>query len=316
MERKGSMQASLSIWLLVAGLLSQNLLTLVLSAPLSFEDQKNYYTPDPHAGSPPTGSHGTPVSPTPYHGTPNPNTPTHHGSPPTGKCDPTPPKSHKSPPTHHGGSPHTPTPYTPRGGSPSPHTPTPSTPRGSSPHTPTPSTPRGGGYYPSPPTSGGSPPVVSPPTTPVPDPGTPYVPTPETPDTPTPTTPGTPPFLPDPNTPCTCDYWKHHPTLVWGVVGWFGLGSLGGAFGHSSLPGISPSLTCLDALSNTIPTGYGALYREGTAALLNSVATHKFPFTTQDVRDHFASGLGSNSAAASQAQLFKMANEGKFKSKA
>uniref|UniRef100_A0A7N0ZRR2 Protodermal factor 1 n=1 Tax=Kalanchoe fedtschenkoi TaxID=63787 RepID=A0A7N0ZRR2_KALFE len=256
MERKRSMQGSLSMWLLVVGLVSQNLLTPVLSATHSFEGQKSFFSPYPHAGTPPTGSYGTP---------------------PTDNCDPTPPtRSHKTPPTYHGGSP----------------------------HTPTPSTPRGGGYYPSPPTSGGSPPDVSPPTTP-------YVPTPET-----PTTPGAPPFLPDPNTPGTCDYWKHHPTLVWGVVGWFGLGSLGGAFGHSSLPGISPSLTCLDALSNTIPNGYGALYRDGTASLLNSLVSHKFPYSTQQVRDHFATGLGSDKAAATQAQLFKMANEGKLKSKA
>uniref|UniRef100_A0A7N0TJA7 Protodermal factor 1 n=1 Tax=Kalanchoe fedtschenkoi TaxID=63787 RepID=A0A7N0TJA7_KALFE len=294
-ERTRSMQASLSMWLLVVGLVSQNLLNAVLSSPHSFEEQKHYYTPAPHAGTPPTGSH-------------------HRTPAPTGKCEPTPPKRHKTPPKHHGGNP---TPYTPPGGGGSPHTPTPYTPPGGggSPHTPTPSTPRGGGYYPSPPTSGGSPspPVVSPPTTPtpVPNPGTPYVPAPET-----PTTPSTPPFLPDPNTPGTCDYWKHHPTLVWGVVGWFGLGSLGGAFGHSSLPGISPGLTCLDALSNTLTNGYGALYREGTASLLNSVVNHKFPYSTQEVRDHFASGLASNNAAETQAQLFKMANEGKVKSKA
>lgn len=39
---------------LLAGLISQNLIIPVI-AITTIEDQKNYYTPDPNAGTPPTG---------------------------------------------------------------------------------------------------------------------------------------------------------------------------------------------------------------------------------------------------------------------
>ena len=53
MEKKGVKMPSMLLWSLVAALVSQNLLMPVMSA--SFEDQKNYYTPDPHIGTPPSG---------------------------------------------------------------------------------------------------------------------------------------------------------------------------------------------------------------------------------------------------------------------
>lgn len=70
------------------------------------------------------------------------------------------------------------------------------------------------------------------------------------------------------------------------------------------------------ALSNTRTDGYGSLYREGTASLLNSMVSHKFPYTTREVRESFVSALASNKAAAAQGQLFKQANEGKLKTRA
>ncbi|XVF16822.1 hypothetical protein REPUB_Repub10bG0065100 [Reevesia pubescens] len=289
MERERSKQVSLIMWVLIAALLSHNLVIPVTST--SFEEQKNYYpVPDPHTGTPPSGgSHGPPS-----HG--------YGESPP----------SHRTP-SHGGGYHTTPTPSTPSGGN-----------CGTPPHEPsTPSrpshTPSHGGYYHSPPTSGGgsppsygggsppsygggSPPTpvtYSPPTTPIIDPGTPSVPT--------------PPFSPAPTPPFggPCDFWRSHPALIWGVLGWWG--TVGSAFGVTSIPGLGATMSLPQALSNTRTDGLGALYREGTASLLNSMVNNRFPFSTKQVRESFVAALGSNRAAAAQAHLFKLANEGHLK---
>ncbi|KAK6157504.1 hypothetical protein DH2020_011752 [Rehmannia glutinosa] len=110
-------------------------------------------------------------------------------------------------------------------------------------------------------------------------------------------------------------YWRNHPTLIWGLFGFWGT-SVGSAFGVTSLPGFGSNMNILQALSNTRSDGLGELYREGTAALLNSIAHTRFPYTTSQVRDSFVAALGSNKAAAAQARLFKMANEGRIKPRA
>ncbi|XP_062153069.1 protodermal factor 1 [Alnus glutinosa] len=321
MERVTSKLGPLYVWTVVAALLSQNVMIHVMSTAI--EDQKNYYSPEPH---PPRGSHRPPshgrsgYSPTPstppggYGVTP----PSHHGG--SGGYNPTPSTpsgGYGGPaPSDHGGSGgYYPTPSTPSGGyggpTPSHHggsggyNPTPSPTSGGNcgtpPHEPTPSPsvpspPSEGGYYNSPPTyPGGSPPtpvIVSPPTTP-------SIPS--------------PPFFVDPNSPGTCYYWKTHPAVIWGVLGWWG--TLGSTFGVTSVPGFGGSLTLQQALSNTRTDGLGALYREGTASLLNSMVNQKFPFTTKQVRESFVAALSSNKAAAAQAQLFKLANEGRVKSR-
>ncbi|EXB92424.1 hypothetical protein L484_021408 [Morus notabilis] len=269
MERKSIRMSSLLLWSLVAALVSQNLLIPVMSA--SFEDQKNYYTPDPHVGTPPSGG-STPKTPSPSHSRPS------HGS--------------------SGGS-YGPTPSTPKA------CPTPSTPSSK-----TPPSGHNGGYYPSP-----TPSTPSTPTTPT----TPYTPTPTTPDTPTPTipytptpstpTPTTPPYVPDPNSPpFTCTYWRNHPQLIFGVLGWWG--TLGNAFGVPTVPGLGSNISLKDALSNTRTDGYGELCRQATASLLNSMIDNRFAFTTKQVRENFIAALGSNKAAAHQASLFKLANQG------
>ncbi|KAL9395918.1 hypothetical protein Peur_010171 [Populus x canadensis] len=270
MEKQESKQASMLMWVLAAGLLSHNLAFPVLAT--TFEDQKNYYSPDPHSRSPPSGSHRTPS----------------HGS---GGSSVNPP-SHSTPSTPSGGG-YNPTPSIPSGGN-----------CGTPPSVPTPSTPsnppRGGGYHPTPPTTGGSPPtpvIVSPPTTPSITPGTPFTPT--------------PPFIPDPNSPFSCNYWRTHPALIWGVLGWWG--TMGNAFGVTSLPRFGTSMTLQQALSNTRTDGYGTLYREGTASLLNSMVSNRFPFTTRQVRENFVASLASNKAAGAQGHLFKLANEGRLK---
>lgn len=107
-----------------------------------------------------------------------------------------------------------------------------------------------------------------------------------------------------------CSYWRNHPQLIWGVMGWWG--TLGNAFGVANVPGLGGSNVSLkQALSNTRTDGYGELYREATASFLNSMVDNKFAYNSKQVRDSFVSALGSDKAAAAQARLFKLANEGK-----
>ncbi|KAL0362505.1 UNVERIFIED_CONTAM: Protodermal factor 1 [Sesamum calycinum] len=262
MEVKRSKHASFLLWTALTALLSQTLFAPVISAA-NFGGQKNYYTPDPNARSPPPvtytppthGSGGHHATPTPSHGTPS------HGG---GSYGRTPPANCGHPPS---------------GGHPRP-----------TPARPTPAPPTGGYYHP-PPSS------------------TPTTPTTPTPSTPTPTI-GTPPTTIH-HQPL---YWRNHPTLIWGLFGWWG--TLGSAFGLTSVPGFSANMNLLQALSNTHTDGLGELYREGTAALLNSMAHTRFPYTTSQVRDSFVAALSSNKAAAAQAQLFKLANEGRNKPRA
>ncbi|KAK2978471.1 hypothetical protein RJ640_003225, partial [Escallonia rubra] len=285
----------------------------------------------------PIAGHGSPPS---YGGTP----PSHHGTPSHGggSSHGTPPANCGNPPSghHHDPSPSTPTGGPPTGGSYSPptYTPTPSIPTPSTPYTPTPSIPTPSTPYtptPSIPTPS-TPTIISPPTTPI-DPGTPTIPGISIPSPPllpsyppiggttpidpgTPTIPGisipSPPLLPSyPPIGGTCDYWRTHPGYIWGLFGWWGT-TVGGALGVSSIPGFGSHLSLQQALSNTRSDGFGALYREGTASLLNSMVNNRFPFTTNQVRDNFVSALGSNKAAAAQARVFKKANEGRLKPRA
>ncbi|KHG14479.1 hypothetical protein F383_09534 [Gossypium arboreum] len=314
MERQRSKQVRLLMWALVAALFSQNMVIAVTSTGLG--EQKNYYpVPDPHAGTPPSGSHGTPPSSgggtppshgTPshgggYHPSPTPSTPSggNCGTPPHDPSTPSTPShtpSHGTPPSSGGGSPPS---Y--GGGSP------PSYGGGSPPSYGGGSPPSYGGGSPpsygggSPPSyGGGSPPSYGggSPTTPI-DPGTPSIPS--------------PPFFPAPTPPIggTCDFWRSHPTLIWGLLGWWG--TVGNAFGVTNVPGLGTSMSLPQALSNTRTDGLGALYREGTASFLNSMVNNRFPFSTKQVRETFVAALGSNSAAAAQARLFKLANEGHLK---
>ncbi|PHT44187.1 hypothetical protein CQW23_18212 [Capsicum baccatum] len=259
MAKERSKRSSLILWAAFAALLSQNLVVPVVSSA-SFEEQKNYYIPDPHTGTPPTGSSTPPSHATPSHGSSS------HGSKPPANCG--------NPPT--GGQHHTPTPASPSGG-------------------------HSGGYYPHPPstptptpTTPSTPTIVTPPTTPIIDPGTP-----------------TTPVTPTPSPPFTCDYWRTHPGLIWGLFGWWG--TVGGAFGVASAPGLGSNMNLLQALSNQHTDGLGQLYREGTASLLNSMVDKRFTYSTSQVKNNFAAALSSDRAAASQAQLFKLANEGRLK---
>ncbi|KAL8150889.1 hypothetical protein V2J09_020697 [Rumex salicifolius] len=156
----------------------------------------------------------------------------------------------------------------------------------------------GGGYHHSPPA------YIAPPT-PVITPVTPTVPSP-----PVPTDPGSG------HGPFPCTYWGSHPGMIWGVLGWWG--TVGGVFGVTSLPGMTSSdptsLTLQHVLTNPSNDGYSALYREAAASFLNSVAAPKqFPLTTSQVRSSFVAALASAKAAASQARVFRLANQGRLK---
>ncbi|KAH7651375.1 hypothetical protein IHE45_20G053100 [Dioscorea alata] len=162
-----------------------------------------------------------------------------------------------------------------------------------------------GGYYNSPPSYGSSPPP-----SPV-DPGTrtpsiPLVP-------PTPTTPPSP-FIPDPNTPPLIIgpviYWRTHPAAIWALFGYWG--TIGHFFGVAATSAFGSNLTLQEALASTRRDGLGALCREGTAALLNSMVSKKYAYSSLQVRNAFTAALVSNNAAATQAELFKQANEAHF----
>ncbi|CAA7402457.1 unnamed protein product [Spirodela intermedia] len=168
---------------------------------------------------------------------------------------------------------------------------------GSGSGTTTPPSGGGSGTYTPPSGGGGTPPVTI-------DPGTPYIPgIPMPPSTWLPS-PGLPPFFTG-----TCDYWRTHPQAIFAICGYWN--TIGRMLGLT--PPATPNLSLLDALKNTRSDGLGDLYREGTAAFLNSLVNQKFAFSTSQVRDAFANALVSDQAAATQAQVFKRANEGRLK---
>nr|CAD1824128.1 unnamed protein product [Ananas comosus var. bracteatus] len=90
-------------------------------------------------------------------------------------------------------------------------------------------------------------------------------------------------------------------------------GTVGRLFGSVAASAFGRNLSLPEALSNTRADGIGALYREGTASLLNSLINKRFAFTTQQVRDAFMTAVSSERSAMAQAQLFRKANEGHIK---
>nr|XP_043607496.1 protodermal factor 1 [Erigeron canadensis] len=278
----------------VASLLSQNLVFCANSNNNNHdEDQKNIYLPPffPSFGSPPPlvltppVDPSTPIVPSPPIGYYTSPPPSYGGTPPShGSGGSTPPVHHTPTPSHGsgGGHHHAKTPPTNCGNPPKPRSPPKRSPVDPSP----------------PPTYHYSPPIGG--STPLP-PITPGVPFPSP-----PTDPNSPPIG------GPCDFWRNHPTIIWGLFGWYGT-TLGSAFGIGTLPGSGASLNLVQALSNTRSDGIGALYREGTASLLNSMVNKHFPYTTTHVKDSFLAAVGSNKAAAAQARVFKLANEGHMK---
>nr|XP_009415185.2 PREDICTED: protodermal factor 1-like [Musa acuminata subsp. malaccensis] len=121
-----------------------------------------------------------------------------------------------------------------------------------------------------------------------------------------------PPAPTNPNSsPFSCDYWRAHPEAILALLGYWC--TLGEFFGLPAVSAFGRDPSLLEALSNTRSDGIGALYREGTASLLNSLVNRNFALTTQKVREEFNAAVISDKAAATQAQLFKKANEGHLK---
>ncbi|MFS8021251.1 putative protodermal factor 1 [Helianthus anomalus] len=109
----------------------------------------------------------------------------------------------------------------------------------------------------------------------------------------------------------TYSFWRTHPNLIPDLFNWW-RSTFGRVMGLGSIPGFGSNMSFQNALSNTRTDGIGALYREGTASLLNSMVNPNFPFATNDVVDSFVASLVSDQAAAAQAHLFKLANEGQL----
>ncbi|XP_074573879.1 uncharacterized protein LOC141830333 [Curcuma longa] len=247
-------------------------------------DSKAYYSPPTTS---PHHSHGGSSSPSTNPPSTGGDAPASHGSPPSGGGGGgyySPPSTGGDAPASHGSPPS-------GGDAPASHG---SPPSGG-----------GGGYY-SPPSST---PVPSPPSsTPV------VVHTPSSPSTtPVVVPPGTPLTPVDPNCPpFTCDYWRSHPNAIWALFGfWCPVAQIFGLPNPMAFATTNP--TVMDALANTRRDGIGELYREATAAFLNSLADRHFYFTGQQVRDSFRAAVGSDREASAQAQLFKQANEGRLK---
>ncbi|KAK8936209.1 hypothetical protein KSP39_PZI013097 [Platanthera zijinensis] len=223
-------------------------------------------------------------------------------------------------------------PTTPQTGSPpnysspnSPACPTPSNGGSSGGGHSTPTTPShgsGSGYHHAPPTStpgttAPSPPYSTPGTTaPSPPYSTPGITVPSSPPYSTPAiTVPSPPLTYDPNVPPfhpgTCSYWAAHPEKIVVVIGKFGT-TVRDFFGVACIFAYGKNPTLHDAVANTNAGGVGALLREGTTALLNSLACKSFPLTQQQVTSDFAAALGTAGSAAAQAEVFKVANEGRY----
>jgi hypothetical protein len=69
-------------------------------------------------------------------------------------------------------------------------------------------------------------------------------------------------------------------------------------------------MTLYQGLTNTRPDAYGALLRQGTAAILNSYTNRNFPYTPFQVKSAFHGALASQQSAAVMATNFENANNG------
>ncbi len=74
----------------------------------------------------------------------------------------------------------------------------------------------------------------------------------------------------------------------------------------------STTTTLVEALNNRRTDAYGALMRQGSAALINSYHFANYAYTPQEVREGFNGALFSEQAAAVQAVKFENANRGVY----
>jgi hypothetical protein len=108
--------------------------------------------------------------------------------------------------------------------------------------------------------------------------------------------------------PGTCDFWSSHTSSLPSFMSIFD--TIVDLFGLLSSGTFGSSTTLLQALTNTRPDAYGALLRQGSAALINSYNSPSFAYSPQQVRESFNAALFSEPAAAVQAVRFENANRG------
>jgi hypothetical protein len=123
------------------------------------------------------------------------------------------------------------------------------------------------------------------------------------------------PLIPGPASsaePGTCTYWSSHtssiPSILEGTIASL-ISLFDIATGTTQLP-FASGTTLVQGLTNTRPDAYGALMRQGSAALINSYHFSNFAYTPQQVRESFNGALYSEQAAAVQAVQFENANRG------
>ncbi|KAG0583052.1 hypothetical protein KC19_3G105300 [Ceratodon purpureus] len=182
------------------------------------------------------------------------------------------------------------------------------------PVTPVPDVPYSPPYSPTP--SGDSPVVPTPvvPTTPdVPYSPTPYTPTPYTPTDPAPTTPA-------PTTPGSCSWWSSNTSNFPDIISIFTTlldvfqtisGGSGGSGGAGSIISsiFGNQMTVYQGLTNTRTDGYGALARQGSAAILNAYSRpREYPYSPFQVKLQFKNALGNQQSAFQMARVFENAN--------
>jgi hypothetical protein len=112
--------------------------------------------------------------------------------------------------------------------------------------------------------------------------------------------------------PGTCEYWSSNNSDIPGFLEGFLvniLQLLGINLG--ALP-FSTTTTLVQALNNRRTDAFGALMRQGSAALINSYHFANYAYTPQEVREGFNGALFSEQAAAVQAVKFENANHGVY----
>jgi hypothetical protein len=142
-----------------------------------------------------------------------------------------------------------------------------------------------------------------------------YGPSPSTDPVPvaSPPTPACPP--PPPPSPGSCSFWSHKkpsslPALLKFITPIVDILSSGaGTDAIGAITSIFGSGTTLhQGLTSARPDAYGALLRQGSAAVLNSYASRQYPFTPYQVKVNFRTALVSQQAAAAMASKFENAN--------
>jgi hypothetical protein len=112
--------------------------------------------------------------------------------------------------------------------------------------------------------------------------------------------------------PGTCEYWSSNNSDIPGFLegALVNLLQLLG-INLGALP-FSTTTTLVEALNNRRTDAYGALMRQGSAALINSYHFANYAYTPQEVREGFNGALFSEQAAAVQAVKFENANHGVY----